>query len=103
MTFTKTGALSSGAPVASPEQFAAVERHVKAMLAEMGHALAGGENEAFPVIPQSTGRLTCETCPYRAACRFDPAAEPVRALESLSRADFFARLEADGTQGGEQS
>ena len=98
MTFTRAGALPANAPVASPAQFEALERHVRGMLAEMGRSLAQGENEADPIVPQSSGRLTCETCPYHAVCRFDTLLEPVRTADSLSRSDFFARLEnADGS------
>ena len=100
VTFTRAGAVSANAPVASPAQFAALERHVRAMLAEMGQSLSRGENGAKPVVPQSTGRLTCETCPYHAVCRFDPTLEQPQVLDSLSRADFFERLEADDGEGG---
>ena len=101
VTFTRAGALSSAASVASPAQFADLERHVRAMLAEMGRSLACGETDADPLIPQSTGRLTCETCPYHAVCRFDTALEPVRTAKNLSRADFFDSLTDTAAQGGD--
>ena len=97
VTFTGSGALSANASVASPAQFAALERHVRRLLTEMGQSLARGDTDAVPLIPQSSGRLTCETCPYHAVCRFDPEIEPVREAGSLSRADFFESLEEGGS------
>ncbi len=89
--FTSAGALRADAPVAAPEQFQDLRRHVEAMLSSMGTSLASGDNEARPTRDIS-GRLFCETCRFRSVCRFDPDSEPVHRLSSLGRADFFAQL-----------
>ncbi|MEA4824341.1 MAG: PD-(D/E)XK nuclease family protein [Clostridiaceae bacterium] len=91
VTFTKSGVPNARAPVASPEQFKSLERHVRRMLAEMGRGISRGEVDADPVVPQ-TGLAACETCPYRAVCRFDDNLERPRRIENLSRDAFFSKI-----------
>ncbi|MDY3287213.1 MAG: PD-(D/E)XK nuclease family protein [Eubacteriales bacterium] len=89
--FTKTGAPRAGSPVASPEQFRSLERHVRRMLREMGRGLACGDNDASPIVPKN-GYPACALCPYHAVCRFDESLEQPRRPGALSRDAFFQKI-----------
>jgi len=98
VSFKSDGSYKANAPVAEPQEFRKLEKHVRQMLAVMGKELTAGKNEANPRLIAG-GRTSCTNCPYAAVCRFDPLVEFYRRLEKVSQEEFFAAI-PDSEEGG---
>jgi ATP-dependent helicase/nuclease subunit B len=90
VTLNKDGTLSKKTLSASPEQMRSLQAHIRKLNDSTAFRIASGMVEANPLELRET---PCDRCSCRAACHFDPSADPFRAVTALSgKDDFFNAL-----------
>lgn len=78
--------------VADLARFGKLARHTRKKLLEIGQELRRGTVEAHPC--EHGGRLYCEWCEYRAACRFDETmGDQTQIFKKLKDEEVWERLE----------
>ena len=68
---------------ANHDQFDAILEHVKKLLAEMADDVLAGQVDVHPYMHGK--RSPCPWCDYRSVCRFEPAANRYRPLQTMRR------------------
>jgi len=96
--FNKNGSLSSTSVIANLEQFGLLKKHIDEILIKMGNEIKSGNFEVNPIIKQS--RLTCEFCPYAAACQFDSELDNgcVRYRSSIKKDELWQKINDEGSK-----
>lgn len=93
----KTGERSGD--LASPEQFAMVEEHVRRTLGKLADTVWTGVIAPDPFW-RGEDHNACRWCPYRAVCRVDSGEVPLRRLRSVSRGEFWKEMEREAEKNG---
>ena len=86
----KTGVRSGD--LASPEQLALVETHVRQTLGRLADSVWSGEVAPDPYW-RGEDHNACRWCSYRSICRVDSGEVPLRRLRAVSRGEFWKELE----------
>ena len=90
----------TGDALATAEQLGKLSAYVDRLLTGMAGELRAGSIAADPWY-KSDNENTCLYCDYYSACHFDGSRDPWRYRTSLKAPEFWARLDAADTEGGE--
>jgi ATP-dependent helicase/nuclease subunit B len=83
--------------LATPEQVAAVLRHVGRRMGELADELIDGRIDVSPY--RLNRRMPCTFCRFRAVCRYEIETQPPRKLDSFEKSEVLARLEGGVSDG----
>ncbi len=88
----KDGSVRKGAPVAPPDHWEHLFRHLRLVVGRAAEQVLHGEVGVAPY--RMAGLSPCSTCRFRAVCQFDPTVEGqgYRSLERLKGPDVWEKL-----------
>ena len=100
---SRTGAIT-GEALVSAERLGRLERHIGAILREIGAELAAGNIAADPFW-RGSQQNACQWCDYAAACQFEDGrgSDRKRYLPTVRGADFWKNLDKQGHSGEEEA
>lgn len=84
--------------LATQEEFALLQRHVKRTLAAMADGLAGGEVSPNPIV-RGTEYSACTWCDFAQVCHRASGEVPERPMQKTGREEFWDRLREEDTDG----
>lgn len=87
----------SGKAALSPQDFMQLLHYARSHAGALAGRIAQGYNHARPVQLDERTR-TCDTCAYRAACRFDPALEKPQSIPGEGQARRMMGLSQQGEE-----
>ena len=99
VTIDKSGDISnSKSSVITKEEFTLLQKKIKKIIKEISNEILGGKIEIKPTYNRKEKKSSCEYCPYKTICGFNPKENCYSYVQNKTKDEIFEKLASEVKQ-----